>query len=155
MEAQDRKREILVFTLGAARYALWSTDVRELIRAVAIVPLPRAPRIVEGVINLRGQIVPVLDLRARLGLVPKPLEPTDHFIVVSAGERLVAVRADRALSLVTVGTGSLDELQAAPFLAGAARLPDGLVLIHDLRTFLAAGETTELDGALSAAGGAA
>jgi purine-binding chemotaxis protein CheW len=153
MEAQGHTREILVFTLGTARYALWSTDVRELLRAVAIVALPGAPRIVEGIINLRGRIVPVLDLRARFRLPRKELEPSDHLIVVAVDQRLVAVRADHALSLVEIEISG--DLEAAPYVAGVARMPDGLVLIHDLRTFLSAGETTELDGALSALGASA
>jgi purine-binding chemotaxis protein CheW len=151
---RGQQRDILLFALGSQRYALWADDVRELLRAVAIQPLPRAPRMVEGIVNLRGRIVPVLDLRARFSLPRKELEPSDHLIVAAVGSRLVAIRADRALDLIPVALDreQLEELRAAggaDYLAGVARLPDGLALIHDLPS---AGESAELDQALGAAG---
>lgn len=156
--ARGQQREILLFALDGQRYALWADDVRELLRAVAIVPLPRAPRIVEGVINLRGRIVPVLDFRGRFGLPRKDVEPSDHLIVAAVGSRLVAIRVDRALDLVPIrfDRGQLEELRAAGAagLAGVARLPDGLALIHDLAVFLSADENAALEGALGAAVGA-
>ena len=57
--------DILIFKLGDARFGLPAADVRELHRAVAMVALPKAPPIVEGIISVRGRIVPVLDIRAR------------------------------------------------------------------------------------------
>jgi purine-binding chemotaxis protein CheW len=153
--APDRQREILVFTLDGQRYALWAADVRELLRAVAMVPLPGSPPIVEGAIDLRGRVVPVLDLRRRFGLPAKALDPGDHLIVAAAGARLVAIRADRALDLVNLevaGRRSTVDFDAGAYVAGVARLPDGLAVIHDLRTFLEASEGATLDRALAAAG---
>jgi purine-binding chemotaxis protein CheW len=147
-----RGRKILVFALGSQRYALWGSDVRELLRAVAVAPLPRAPRIVEGVIDLRGRVVPVLDIRGRFGLPAKPIEPSDHLIVAAVGPRLVVIRVDRALDLVTVEGAELAPATGGSYVAGVARLPDGLAVIHDLRTFLEASETVALDQALSSAG---
>ena len=147
----DRQREILVFALDDQRYALWALDVRELLRAVAMVPLPGAPQVVEGAINLRGRVVPVLDLRWRFGLPGKALEPSDHLIVAAVGARLVAIRADRALELVNVGVDSRPstvDFGAGPYVAGVVRLPDGLAVIHDLQTFLDASEGAALDHAL-------
>jgi purine-binding chemotaxis protein CheW len=156
-DARGQQRDILLFALGGQRYGLWARDVRELLRAVAIVPLPRAPRVVEGVINLRGRVVPVLDLRARFGLPGKQLETSDHLIVAAVGARLVAIRADQALDLLPVelDRAQLEDLKAsgAEYLAGVARLPDGLALIHDLEAFLSAGESIALDDALGAAAG--
>ena len=151
-------REVLVFSLGGQRYALWAEAVRELVRAVAIVPLPRAPAMVEGVINLRGKVVPVLDLRGRFGVPAKPVEPGDHLIIAEVagnpGPRRVAIRADRALDLVRLDPARIEEARAlqsaGPYIAGVARLSEGLALIHDLRTFLSAGESASLDRALAA-----
>jgi purine-binding chemotaxis protein CheW len=152
------QREILTFALGERRYAVWSADVRELLRAVTIVPLPRAPRIVEGVFSLRGRIVPVLDVRSRFGLPPKELEPSDHLIVAAVGPRMVVIRADRALDLVRIDDAQVDELTSlaggSGFVAGVAQLPDGLAVIHDLRAFLTAAESAVLDEALAGSPGA-
>src|SRR5205814_6113109 len=106
-------------------------------------------------INLRGQIVPVLDIRGRFGLPPKPLEPSDHLIVATVGGRLVAIRADRALDLMIVDPGavSLDRQDdAGAYVAGVARLPDGLAVIHDLQAFLDAKESAALEDALTSPG---
>ena len=87
--------EVVVFEVGGRRYGLLASDVRELVRVAALLPLPRAPAVVEGILNLRGRVVPVYDIRSRFGLPPKAVELTDHLIVAQAGERLVAVRVDR------------------------------------------------------------
>jgi purine-binding chemotaxis protein CheW len=145
--------EVLIFEIEGQRYGLPAVDVQELLRAVAIAPLPKAPAVVEGVINLRGQIVPVFDIRQRFRLPPKPLGPADHFIVARTKERLVALRVDRALELVAVGAEALEEAKGAvpgvEYVAWVAKLPSDLVLIHDLRTFLSRAEGDALAQALS------
>lgn len=146
-------REVLLFTLEGQRYALPAADVRELVRAARLTPLPRAPDVVEGLLNLRGELLPVLDLRRRFRLPPRPLSPLDHFIVARAGERHVVLRVDRAEGLLPVEPGALDEapraLPGVGYVAGAVKLPDGLVLVHDLRTFLSEAEALALDTALA------
>lgn len=147
-------REVLVFEVGGQRYGLPIVDVRELVRAVAITPLPDAPVVIEGVVNVRGRVLPVLDVRARFRLPAKPLDPSDHFIVASAGPRGVILRVDRATHLAFVDDSSVQQPETlgpnTAYVAGVARLEDGLVLIHDLATFLSAAEATSLDDALQA-----
>jgi purine-binding chemotaxis protein CheW len=144
----------LVFEVSGQRYALPSADVREVLRAVAVVPLPRAPAVVEGVINLRGRLVPVLDLRTRFRLAAKPVGPTDHFLIAQAGERVVALRVDRATDLVQLGEADVEDAKGvvpgAEYVAWMARHADGLILIHDLRTFLSRAESDALAEALPA-----
>ena len=146
--------DILIFELGSTRFGLPSAAVRELHRAVALVALPKAPPIVEGIINVRGCIVPVLDIRARFGLTARALSHTDHFILALAGERLVALRVDRALDVVRVEPQQLERPEAGwkdvAYVAGVAKLHDGLVLIHDLATFLDAAERQTLNDAVLA-----
>src|SRR5689334_4506958 len=91
--------ESLVFTLAAERFALPLRDVHQVLRAVAIRGLPGAPRVVEGVIDLRGELLPVLDLRARFALGQKLLAPSDHLLIAQAGARKVALRVDQVLGL--------------------------------------------------------
>lgn len=147
--------DVLVFEVGGLRYALPASDVRELARAVTIVPLPKAPAIVEGIINVRGRVVPVLDIRARFRLPRRALSHTDHFILAQTDERMVALRADRAVDLTQVDAEDIEEPHAlvpgAEYVSGVAKLPDGLVLIHDLRTFLLEAEAAALDAAVAGA----
>jgi|SRR6218665_1044873 len=145
-------REVLLFTLEEQRYALPVEDVRELVRAVRLTPLPQAPDVVEGLFNLRGELIPVLDMRRRFRLPARRLLSSDHFIIAQAGARPVALRVDRAEGLLPLEADMLDAtprgLPGVDYVAGAIKLPDGLVLLHDLRTFLSAAEALKLDAAL-------
>lgn len=145
-------REVLLFMLEGQRYALPLEEVRELVRAVRLTPLPRAPAVVEGLMDLRGELLPVLDLRRRFRLPARPLSSADHLVVAQAGARRIALRVDRAEGLLALEPGVLDtsprELPGVGYVAGALKLPDGLVLLHDLRTFLSEAEALELDEAL-------
>ncbi|MBI4565719.1 MAG: purine-binding chemotaxis protein CheW [Planctomycetes bacterium] len=147
-----RRVRILVFEIARQRYGLPAGDVQELARAASIVQLPKAPAIVEGVINVRGTTLPVLDIRARFRRPAKPLEPADHFVMARAKQRTVAIRADRALDLIEIPDSRIDDAKrivpGADYVAGVAKLPDGLVLIHDLATFLSDAESDQLAGAL-------
>src|SRR5215510_13088590 len=71
--------ETLIFELSGLRFALPMCDVIEVVRAVAIRALPAAPPITLGVIDVRGEIVPVLDVRVRFGLMHKALDLSDQF----------------------------------------------------------------------------
>ncbi len=144
--------EILVFEIGGQRYGLPSAEILEIVRAVAITPLPRAPAIVEGVINLRGSVVPVLDLRSRFRLPAKSLEPSDHFIVAWARKRTVALRVDQAVELIRLDPAAVEEAKrlvpGVEYVAWVAKRSEDLVLIHDLRTLLSQAETAALAEAM-------
>lgn len=146
---------VLVFEVAGRRFAVPASDVQELVRAVAIVPLPGAPPIVEGVIDLRGTIVAVLDFRARFGLPPDALDPAQQLLILVDGARRVVFRIDRALGLESANDESI--AAAAPIavgsrlVAGVVALADGLAVIHDVRSFLDQSEQSSLEGALRAA----
>lgn len=151
---QQDTLELVVFEIDGARYALGIDDVIEVMRAVAITPLPRAPQAVEGVIDVRGRLVPVFDMRRRIGIAPAPLQPSDHILVARAGTRIVAFRADPGTYLEAVGRDSLasatDVVAGTEFIAGIARLPNGIALLHDLTSFLSQAEADQLEAALGA-----
>lgn len=129
--------------------------VVELHRMVATVPLPAAPAVIDGIIDVRGTVVAVLDLRARFGLSRRPASPNDHLVLVRVEDRTVALRVDRVLDLVTVPTTAVVAargLAPGPHLQGVARLDDGLLLIHDVDAFLSDDESAALDDALAELG---
>lgn len=129
----------LVFWLGQYSFGLPLEGVERVLRAVEVTPLPCAPAIVSGVVDLAGEIVPVIDLRRHVGLPPRAMRLEDHLLVVRAAGRPLALWVDRAGG-VTVWR-SADLLPAAtaaadPGLCGIARGADGLILILDLQAFL-------------------
>lgn len=141
--------EMLVFEIAATRYAIALETVREVVRAVAITSLPKAPAVVAGVINLRGSAVPVYDVRARFGAPARALEPGERFVVARAGSRTAALRVDRVHWIHEVAPAEVQEVAGlvndSAYVTGIARLADGLLLIHDLDTFLSASEAGELE----------
>jgi purine-binding chemotaxis protein CheW len=148
----SERLEALLFELSGQRFAVTLDEVEELTRACALQPLPKAPRPVLGVLNLRGEIVPVLDLRQRFDLPETPLDPADYFVLARVAGRRVGLRVDRIL-----GIEWLDAVPAAEaphltvrteHLAGVAAVADGVVLIYDLATFLTSGEALLLESAL-------
>jgi purine-binding chemotaxis protein CheW len=139
--------EVLICELGGQRYGLPASGIRELVRAVAIRRLLRDSASIEGVIDLRGTVVPVLDLRARLGLPSKAVDPSDHLIIIEAGVggRPMAVRVDQALELVVLEPAALEPfpelMPGRDDAAGVVRLSDGLVPLLDLRALMATADS--------------
>lgn len=131
---------VLVFTIDARRYAVDLACVTRIIRAVEINPVPKAPDSVLGIINMRGRIVPVLNLRRFLRRPERDLDLDDRLIILQAKERIVAFPADDVNGVfecperaMVAGGAVLPEVTS---LEGVMVLKDGLVLIYDLDRFL-------------------
>lgn len=142
----------MAFILASERFALPAESVVEVVRAVAMATLPGAPAIVEGAINFRSRVVPVLDIRQRFRLPPSALSPDQHLIVAKANDRLVALRVDQAETLIDLAPEAIETAGLPAHLdlvMGIARLPDGLLVIHDLVSFLSADEGLVLDKVLA------
>jgi purine-binding chemotaxis protein CheW len=142
----------MVFSLDAGRYAIPLAAAERVVRAVEVTPLPAAPALVLGVIDVGGRVLPVFDTRARLGLPQRPIEPADHFLIARTSERTVVLIIDVARGLIEQPADSLVEsgliAHGIQHIRGVISLEDGLVLIHDLEQFLSATESRALDEAL-------
>jgi purine-binding chemotaxis protein CheW len=147
--------ESLLFEVSGGRFAVPMCDVIEVVRAVAIRPLPAAPAITLGIIDVRGEIIPMLDVRIRFGSPHKPVELSDQFIIAHAGSRRVGLHVDLVLGLETLTVLAVEDAKNLPSslaqVAGVAATEEGLVLIHDLRSFLSQAEAQSLDAALETA----
>jgi purine-binding chemotaxis protein CheW len=141
--------QLVGFTLGEQRYGLRLSAVERVVRAVEVTPLPAAPEVVLGVINLAGRVVPVMSARQRFGLPEKEIDLSDQFIIARAAIRTVALLVDSVSALVEVSAE--DVVQAARILPhmdhveGVAKLEDGMILIHDIDKFLSLEEARMLD----------
>lgn len=148
------RNEVLRFDIGALRCAIPLTHVREVVRAVAFTPLPGAPPVIEGVIDVRGEVVPVVNLGSRLGLETTPVRPSQALVLVWTGERLVALRVDRVEWIEPLDEDDVrkvERLTRGPVaLAGIGRMSDGLVLLQDPEALLQQAEGEAIDAALAA-----
>jgi purine-binding chemotaxis protein CheW len=147
--------QLLVFSVDARRYALALASVQRVLRAVELTPLPGAPAIVAGAIDLEGRILPVLCLRRRLGRAPREVEPSDQLLIASIRRRTVALLIDEALGVIECDPAALADpagiVAGLEQFQGVLQLADGLVLIHDLEKFLSADEALALDAVLDPA----
>jgi purine-binding chemotaxis protein CheW len=143
---------VLVFEIEQHRYGVDTDAVREIVRAVLPTRLPKAPAVVIGLVNVRGEALPLIDLRLRFGLPQNRLGVHEVFVIVSARGRRCALRADAARELVRVPRDSITSAPArSQYAAGTTALADGLLVICDLDAFLEEAELIELDAALAEA----
>ena len=143
---------LTVFLLDGQRYALPLAQVDRVVRAVAVAPLPKAPEIVLGVVDVQGQLIPLINLRRRFHLPERDIELSDQFIIASTARRTVALVADEVTGVVEVPetqvTAAGEVVPGLEYVAGVAKQEDGLILIHDLDTCLSLDEEQALREAL-------
>jgi purine-binding chemotaxis protein CheW len=143
----------VVFGLDAGRYALPLAVVERIVRAVQITPLPLAPPVVLGAIDVEGHVLPVFNLRRKFRLPERTVEPADQFLIARAAQRTVVLVIDAAHGVLErPAADMIDAMHIAPTLGhvrGVIPLEDGLVLVHDLEVFLSSEEARALDEAMS------
>jgi purine-binding chemotaxis protein CheW len=144
--------QLLAFVLDGQHLALPLATVERVFPMVAVSPLPGAPAVALGAVNLRGRIIPVLDIRRRLDFPAREYGVTSHLVVVRTARRTLGLPVDRVLGLLEVPEEAVMPpervLPGIPRIAGLVALPDGVLLIHDLDAFLSLDEERELSGAL-------
>ena len=144
----------LLFYIDANRYAVPAESVGEIVCAVAFTSLPGAPSVVDGVIDVRGTVVPLFSLRRRFGLRDRGVQPTDQFIILRTASRSAALHVDRTEDLIDIDRRAIADpsrqIAGTPLVAGVALLDDGLALIYDVDTFLSTAESEALDAAMAA-----
>jgi purine-binding chemotaxis protein CheW len=147
--------QMVVFSVEGQLHALRLHCVERVTTAAQVTPLPGAPGVVLGAIDLAGRILPVLSLRRRLGLADRALRPSDAFLVARTARRSVALLVDAVEGVRASAAPVVDASTLAPGLRtvqGVVRLDDGLLLIHDLEAFLSGAEERALQSALRDAG---
>jgi purine-binding chemotaxis protein CheW len=147
--AAPRKRQYLTFVLGAASYAVDVMNVQEIRGFVEVTPIPHAPPFVRGLMNLRGTVVPVVDLRMRFQLVRPSEDKTALVVVVNVSSRQVGMLVDGVSAVMTIDEGSIspppDVATASDgAVTGVALVNDRLVLVLDLASAVGLGTEAAL-----------
>lgn len=143
---------LLIFALDGQRYALPLDKVTKVLRAAALTPLPQAPEIVSGILDLQGEIIPVINLRKRFRLPERAVGCDDQFVIARTPRLAVALAVDGTHGVMELSDQAVVEPEAivagTGYLAGVTRNAEGLVLIHDLDTLLFPAEEELISQAL-------
>jgi purine-binding chemotaxis protein CheW len=146
------EHQLVVFQLGAELYGVEISRVHEIIRLQAVTRVPRSPSFVEGVINLRGKVIPVVDLRRRFGLVSAEHTRASRIVVVEIGDQVVGIIVDAVSEVLRVSGATIEPPSPvvagvdSEYIHGIAKLPERLVILLDLDRVLARDERRALEG---------
>lgn len=144
--------QLLVFTLDEQRYALHLSAVERIVRSLEITPLPKAPEIVLGAVNIQGKVFPAFNIRKRFNLPEREISLNDHLILAHTSRRPVALVADEVSGVIDRSEREVvaaeEILPRMEYVEGVVRLEDGMILIHDLNKFLSLEEEIKLEEAV-------
>ncbi|MDD5558917.1 chemotaxis protein CheW [Candidatus Methylomirabilis sp.] len=147
---------LIVFDIDGQRYALPLHDVERVLPMVAVSPLPQAPAVVLGVMNLHGQVIPVLDLRRHFGLPIRDYGLTARLLVIRTSRRILTLAVDEVLGVREIAQETITRpdalLSGIGHVAGIVTLADGLLFIHDVEACLSLDEEQRLTTALEGIG---
>ena len=140
--------KLIIFNLGGKEYGLDIAQVHEVIRLRAITPIPETADFVEGVISLRGKVVPVINLGVRLGMEKKGFSKNSRIIITQVDSHSVGVAVDNVSDVITLDPASITPseqmLKDAEYLVGVARIAERLVIIADIAKLLRQDITTHI-----------
>ena len=144
-------REFLSFTLGAEEYAIDILKVKEIRGYGAVTPIGGAPDFIKGVINLRGVIVPVVDLRIRFGLGTVEYTPFTVLIIVDLGVRIVGIVVDSVSDVITLGAQSIHPAPdfvstiGARYMLGLGTVGERMLIVVDIGRLMLSREMALVD----------
>ena len=131
-------RQFISFRIGAEEYAIDIMAVREIKGWINTTTLPNQPKFILGVLNLRGTIVPIFDLRCRFGMGLTDATRSHVVIIVSVGDRIIGLLVDAVSDILTVNSNDIrpvpemDRTVAAEFLSGIITVNDSMVVMLSL-----------------------
>jgi purine-binding chemotaxis protein CheW len=144
--------QVVVFELGAEQYGVNIDTVESIIKMQDITGMPHAPSFVQGVTNLRGKVLPVIDLRLRFGMSLKAADKSSRIIVIGVNDTEIGMIVDGVSAVLTIS----DQVIEPPppitttvdsnFITGIAKLDDRMVIMLDLDRILSLEEQADLSG---------
>ncbi|GGN58383.1 chemotaxis protein CheW [Novosphingobium indicum] len=136
-------RELITFEVAGQIFALDIMAIREIRAWTPVTPMPRVPSYVAGVVNLRGTVLPVIDLAARLGWTPTEATPRHAIIVCQVNGQSQGLIVDSVSDIVALDTDNLQpppttgQEDVAPFLEGLSAIEERMVMVLDLQALSA------------------
>jgi len=149
-EKDDEVLQWVTFKLDNETYGINVMQVQEVLRYTEIAPVPGAPDYVVGIINLRGNVVTVIDTRSRFGLLPAEVTENSRIVVIEADKQVIGILVDAVAEVVYLKTSEIDTApnvgneESAKFIQGVCNRDDELLILIELNKLLSDDEWDEL-----------
>jgi purine-binding chemotaxis protein CheW len=140
----------VTFRLENEKYGINVMQVKEVLRVSEIAPVPGAPHYVLGIINLRGNVVTVMDTRQRFGLPSAEMDDSTRIVILEADEQVVGILVDSVAEVVDLDTADIESApnvgtdESAKFIQGVANHDDELLILVDINKLLSDEEWAEM-----------
>ncbi|MHC5057575.1 MAG: chemotaxis protein CheW [Planctomycetota bacterium] len=145
-ETTEHEVQVVTFTLGREEYAIDILQVQEIVMMTEITRMPRAPKFIEGIVNLRGQMIPIIDMRKRFDLAEAEHDSETRIIIVEIGGELVGMVVDGVREVIRLPDSAISPpppmIQgiSAEYLNGIGQIGERLLIMLDLGKILSADE---------------
>jgi purine-binding chemotaxis protein CheW len=142
----------VIFKIEQQLFCIRLSDVYRIVRVVHVTAIPEAPQVIEGVINVQGDIIPVVNLRKRFKINTRELNLDDQIILINANNRLLGLLVDEVTDILE--SRSEDIVSQENILPGADRIQgvmknnESMILIQDIETLLSTDEEKKLEKSL-------
>ena len=147
--AGDEVSQLVTFRLKDETYGINVMQVQEVLRVSEIAPVPGAPHYVLGIINLRGNVVTVIDTRMRLGLATSEVTDATRIVIIESAKHVVGILVDSVAEVVELRQSEIDHApsvgneESARYIQGVASRDDDLLIVVDLNKLLCEEEWSE------------
>ena len=142
VEGEQKLIQLVTFSIGEEEFGVNILQVQEIIRTMEITNVPRAPEFVEGVINLRGKVIPIVDMRRRFGLRSKGHDKYTRIIVIEIEMIIVGFVVDAVSEVLRIPANSVQPPPPvvagldSDYIDGVGKLEDRLLILLDLNSLL-------------------
>ncbi|MGL4206714.1 MAG: chemotaxis protein CheW [Aeromonadaceae bacterium] len=149
--AEDEVLQWVTFQLDKETYGINVMQVQEVLRYTEIAPVPGAPDYVLGIINLRGNVVTVIDTRSRFGLPPAEVSDNSRIVIIEAEKQVIGILVDSVAEVVYLRSTEIDAApsvgteESAKFIQGVSNRDGELLILVDLNKLLSDEEWDELN----------
>ncbi|MDR1360239.1 MAG: chemotaxis protein CheW [Deltaproteobacteria bacterium] len=146
----DELLQLVTFSIGEEEFGVDILKVQEIIRTMEITKVPRAQDFVEGVINLRGKVIPIIDLRRRFGLDSKVHDKHTRIIVIEINNMIVGFVVDSVSEVLRIPAGTVEPPPPvvagleSEYISGVGKLHDRLLILLDLDKLLSSEDLESL-----------
>jgi purine-binding chemotaxis protein CheW len=147
----DPLMQWVTFRLGGEKYGINVMQVQEVLRIAEIAPVPGAPPYVLGIINLRGNVVTVIDTRSRFGLMSKEADDSTRIVIIESEDHIIGIQVDSVAEVIDLRASEIETApnvgneESSKFIQGVTSQENQLLILVDLNKFLSDEDKTEMD----------